>query len=181
MKWNLPTWWRVRNFDGVEVELAPNKFGLDFNRNFPSDWCPEAEQSGAGEYPFSELETRTLAEFITSHPNICSFHSLHTGNDGYLSTHVTEQAIKVKQDMPIEARIQLGEKDALLVGDAKQEIGHLDGYGVGRLRIDRPSEGLRRKKVEWIVHFADQPAARIEVAAKKAGVVRLDLADVLDA
>jgi murein tripeptide amidase MpaA len=87
-------------------------------------------------------------------------------NDGYLPTNVTEQAIKMKQAKPVEARIHLGEKDTLLVGDAKQEIGHLSGYG-------------GRRKVEWTVRFADDPAATVEISSKKAGTVRLEVADAL--
>jgi murein tripeptide amidase MpaA len=364
----------IRNFDGVEVKVAPTRHGLDFNRNFPTDWQPEAKQSGSGEYPFSEPETRAVAEFITSHTNICGFHSLHTGmetiirppvlqpdkelppddlcnileiahygveatgyelfslakmmediyeahgsfsawifeqlgllvfveelwdlrarsvkdytelskmikesdldgqeeveaaalkwsdeelngegfldwqpfdhpqlgpveiggwkrllrnnappqlleeigekisrfliahaqanprlhaefhqvekvskkvfritvsvrNDGHLPTHITQLAVQLKQAKPIVARIHLGEEDVLIGGDVRQEIGQLDGYGGGG-RIDRPSEGLRRKKVEWMVRFAGEPAAKIEVASQKAGVVRLDFAVPLNA
>ena len=351
---------QIRNYDGVEVKLAPHKHGLDFNRNFPANWQPEVKQKGAGAYPFSEPETRALAEFITGHPDISSFHVLHTGmesiirppatqtdkdmpsedlrrvleighlgvemtgyvlfsfrelnddiyvahgdfatwvyeqlgliafcnelwdvrarsgkdyvelnkmnkendldgqeeveaaalkwndevlngegfvdwrpfdhpqlgpveiggwkrllrnnappqlleetcekvsrfltahaqasprlraefhqieeigekvyriavavrNDGYLPTNVTEQAIKMEQAKPVEARIHLGERDALLIGDAKQEIGHLSGYG-------------GRRKVEWTVRFAGDAGGTVEIASKKAGTVRLDVADAL--
>lgn len=350
----------IQNFDGVAIPTAPAKQGLDFNRNFPSNWQPLAKQHGAGDYPFSESETRALAEFILGHPNICSLHSLHTGmesiirapatqtdkempaedlsraleignygvektgyvlfsyrklnddiyvaygdfatwtyeqlgllvycdelwdvrarsgkdyvelnqmkkdndldgleavelaalkwndevldgeafvnwtpfehpqlgsveiggwkriyrnnappklleetcvkmsgffiahaqarpilqaefyeiekmsedtyriavavrNDGYLPTNVTQQAIKMRQAKSIEACIHLGDDDVLIVGDAKEEIGHLSGYG-------------GRRKVEWIVRFADTPVAKIDVVSQKAGVVRLDLADAL--
>jgi murein tripeptide amidase MpaA len=352
---------RIRNYDGVEVTEAPRKQGLDFNRNFPANWRPESQQGGAGDYPFSEPETRALAEFLTTHPNICSLHSLHTGmesiirppstqtdedmpnddlrrvqdigqlgvdltgyvlfsyrklnddiyvahgdfatwvyehlgllvfcdelwdvrarggkdyvelntmrkendldgleevevaalqwndealggegfsnwrpfdhpqlgpveiggwqrllrnnaplslleetcekmtkfflahaesspklraefhavekvgeqvyrialavrNDGYLPTNVTQQAVKMKQAKPVEAEILLGEKDELLVGDAKEELGHLGGYG-------------GRRKVEWVVRFAGEPAAEFHIISQKAGVVRLSLADALD-
>lgn len=348
----------IRNFDGVEVKPAPAKQGLDFNRNFPANWEPQVKQSGAGEYPFSESETRALAEFIISHPNICGLHALHTGmesiirapatqtdkempsedlsrvleisqlgvdvtgyvlfsyrhlnddiyvaygdfatwtyeqlglivfcdelwdvrarsgkdyvelnkmnkdhdldgleeveaailkwndevlqgegfiewhpfdhpqlgpvelggwkrlwrnnappqfleetcekmshfliahaqaapklgaeihqieeigdkvyriavavrNDGYLPTNVTQQAIKMNQAKPVEAQIQLNEEDTLLIGDAKQEIGHLSGYG-------------GRRKVEWTVRFANAPEGTIEISSKKAGTVRLKIAD----
>ena len=351
---------RIRNFDGVEVKVAPRKQGLDFNRNFPANWLPQVKQGGAGEYPFSEPETRALAEFITSHPNICGFHTLHTGmesiirppatqtdkempaedlsrvleigqigvditdyvlfsyrklnddiyvahgdfatwvyeqlglivfcdelwdvrarggkdyvelskmnkendldgleeveagalkwndemlkgegfvdwrpfdhpqlgpveiggwkpllrnnappqmleeicekmsrfliahaqaspklraefhqvekigekvyritvavrNEGFLPTNVTEQAVKMEEAKPVVAQIHLGEKDDLLVGDARQEIGHLSGYG-------------GRRKVEWTVRFAADPKAKIEILSKKAGVVRLEVAEAL--
>ena len=348
----------IQNFDGVEVKQAPAKQGLDFNRNFPANWEPQSKQGGAGEYPFSEPETRALAEFIIAHPNICGLHSLHTGmesiirppatqtdkempqadlhraleiaefgvettgyvlfsyrklnddiyvahgdfatwtyeqlglivfcdelwdirarsgkdyvevntmnkehdldgieeveaaalkwnddvlngegfvnwqpfehpqlgtveiggwkrllrnnappqlleetcekmsrfliahacaspklgaefheieeigenvyriavavrNDGYLPTNVTEQAIKMKQAKPVEAQIYLKNGNTVLIGDVKQEIGHLSGYG-------------GRRKVEWTVRFSDTPTGTIEIASKKAGVVRLNIED----
>ena len=94
-------------------------------------------------------------------------------NDGHLPTNITQLAVNLKQAKPIVARIHLGEDDVLLVGDVRQEIGQLDGYGGGG-RIDRPAEGIRRKKVEWMVRFAGETAAKIEVSSQKAGVVRLD-------
>ena len=57
-------------------KVAPSRFGLDINRNFPANW--RIEQSGAGPYPLSEPETRALAEFILSHPNISTFQAYHT-------------------------------------------------------------------------------------------------------
>jgi murein tripeptide amidase MpaA len=68
----------VRNYDGVEVKAAPPRWGLDLNRNFPVEWQPEAKQPGAGPYPLSEPETRTIAEFILNHKNITGIQSYHT-------------------------------------------------------------------------------------------------------
>jgi hypothetical protein len=75
---------------------------------------------------------------------------------------VTAQAIKMAQAPPIVARILLGANDILVVGDERQEIGHIAGYG-------------GRRKVEWTVRFAAAPSARIEIVSKKAGTVRLDV------
>lgn len=80
----------IRNFDGVQVVEAPARHGLDFNRNFPANWQPEVTQRGAGEYPFSEPETRALAEFITARPNICGLHSLHTGMESIIRSPATQ-------------------------------------------------------------------------------------------
>jgi len=80
----------IREYDGVEVALAPPAHGLDFNRNFPANWQPEAGQTGAGDYPFSEPETRALAEFITTHPNICGLHTLHTGMESIIRLPATQ-------------------------------------------------------------------------------------------
>ncbi|HAA76694.1 TPA: carboxypeptidase [Candidatus Latescibacteria bacterium] len=88
----------IQNFNGVEVKEAPRKQGLDFNRNFPANWEPQVKQGGSGEYPFSEPETRALAEFITSHPNIHSFHSLHTG----MESIIRPPAVQTDKDMPRE-------------------------------------------------------------------------------
>lgn len=52
--------------------------GLDFNRNFPWNWRPEYSQPGAGRYPLSEPETRSVVDFMLEHPNICGVMSYHT-------------------------------------------------------------------------------------------------------
>ena len=87
-------------------------------------------------------------------------------NEGYLPTHITEQTLKMKTAVPVEARICIGPNDKLLAGKNREEIGHLAGYG-------------GRHKVEWIVHFAEQLSAKISVACPRAGTARLDLADAL--
>jgi len=68
----------IENFDGVTIQPAKGKYGLDFNRNFPAAWRPEADQHGAGPFPTSESETRSLVEFVVAHPNITGTISLHT-------------------------------------------------------------------------------------------------------
>jgi murein tripeptide amidase MpaA len=51
---------------------------MDFNRNYPHQWEPEGQQHGAGEFPFSEPETRAEAEFWHKNRNINGFISYHT-------------------------------------------------------------------------------------------------------
>jgi murein tripeptide amidase MpaA len=51
---------------------------MDFNRNYPHQWSPEAQQKGAGDFPFSEPETRAEAEFWHQNRNINGFISYHT-------------------------------------------------------------------------------------------------------
>ncbi|MEE2753564.1 MAG: M14 family metallopeptidase, partial [Candidatus Latescibacterota bacterium] len=89
---------KIQNFDGVEIKEVPRKQSLDFNRNFPANWEPQVKQSGAGEYPFSESETRAIAEFITSHTNIHSLHSLHTGMESIIRPPATQ----TDKEMPRE-------------------------------------------------------------------------------
>lgn len=68
----------VESYDGRGVKPAPERWGLDFNRNYPVNWAMEHRQSGAGPFPFSEPEIRGHAEFILAHPNIGGWMTYHT-------------------------------------------------------------------------------------------------------
>lgn len=65
-------------YDGINVPSAHNGYGMDFNRNFPVSWQPEGLQRGAGETPLDHVETKTMADFIISHKNICAVQTMHT-------------------------------------------------------------------------------------------------------
>lgn len=88
----------INDWDGHSIKMAPPREGLDLNRNYPYDWAPEGVQRGAGDYPFSEPETRAEAEFWSGHRNINGFLSYHTYSgvilrpysthpDDYFNTH----------------------------------------------------------------------------------------------
>lgn len=66
------------NFDGLTLRQRRTQEGLDFNRNFPSGWRPEGEQHGAGPFPTSEPEIRSLVQAVTDRPNICGAIAFHT-------------------------------------------------------------------------------------------------------
>jgi len=68
----------IRQFQGFAVKKAPSREALDFNRNYPHEWAAEGQQYGAGDFPFSEPETRAEAEFWRTHPNINGFVTYHT-------------------------------------------------------------------------------------------------------
>jgi murein tripeptide amidase MpaA len=68
----------VENYDGVSIQIRPNKERLDLNRNFPWNWRQEHEQNGSGPYPTSEPEVRALVHFIAGHPNITGGAAFHT-------------------------------------------------------------------------------------------------------
>jgi murein tripeptide amidase MpaA len=65
-------------FDGYLIKSARPIAGLDFNRNFPFEWKPEGDQTGAGPFPGSEPEIHALLNFITSHANINLALTYHT-------------------------------------------------------------------------------------------------------
>lgn len=105
----------IRDYDGYEFNLAPSLEGLDFNRNYPHRWAPEAEQVGAGDYPFSEPETRAEAEFWQQHRNINGFISYHT----YSAVILRPYASQSDDHLPVEDLTVykiLGEKGKQLTG-----------------------------------------------------------------
>jgi len=61
-----------------EIKMAPPRWSLNFNRNYPDDWAKEERNRGSGPYPLSEPETRAIADFVVSHPNICLAITYHT-------------------------------------------------------------------------------------------------------
>ncbi|HEY3290622.1 MAG TPA: M14 family metallopeptidase [Anaerolineae bacterium] len=74
----------IKNFDGVNIKIAPPLEGLDLNRNFPMEWVVESEQRGAGPYPASEPEVHSAVQFIIDHPNITGAITYHTFAGAYL-------------------------------------------------------------------------------------------------
>jgi hypothetical protein len=59
--------------------------GLDLHRNYPENWRPSTEetgrgftQGGAGAFPMSETETRSVVAFLLTHPNIYVVNSMDT-------------------------------------------------------------------------------------------------------
>jgi murein tripeptide amidase MpaA len=68
----------IKNYDGITIKVAPQLEGLDLNRNFPMEWAPEGEQSGAGPFPVSEPETRAMVQAVVERPNITGHIAYHT-------------------------------------------------------------------------------------------------------
>jgi murein tripeptide amidase MpaA len=69
---------QIHEYNGVEIKAAPNKWGLDLNRNWPANWEPHVRQAGAGPYPLSEPETRAVADYVLSLTNLFGVQSFHT-------------------------------------------------------------------------------------------------------
>ncbi len=77
--------------------------GLDLHRNYPENWRPMTEatgmgwtQSGAGEYPLSEPEIRSIVLFLLSHPNISICQTMDTAVPMHLrppSTSKSEESM----------------------------------------------------------------------------------------
>ena len=55
--------------DGRVNEDVPGY--LDLNRNWGFQWQPSYVQSGSGDYPFSAENSKAVADFVSTKPNIC--------------------------------------------------------------------------------------------------------------
>jgi murein tripeptide amidase MpaA len=80
----------IEDYDGVEIKKERSKWGIDFNRNYPHGWNPEHIQRGAGVYPLSENETRSVANFILENKNIAGAMSYHTYGGVILRPYCTK-------------------------------------------------------------------------------------------
>jgi murein tripeptide amidase MpaA len=77
--------------------------GLDLHRNYPENWRPDKgaertgrgySQVGAGEYPLSEPETRSVVLWLLSHPNISVVNSMDTRVPMHLRPPSTSRSIE---------------------------------------------------------------------------------------
>ena len=85
----------IKDYDGLHIQPAKEKYSLDFNRNFPMNWHAEGAQAGAGPYPLSNPECKALVDFVLAHKNIGSIFSYHTAG-GYI---VCPPGFKVDKDV----------------------------------------------------------------------------------
>jgi hypothetical protein len=69
--------WEGIDNDGDGRINEDRRGGYDMNRNWAYDWQPGYIQRGAKDYPFSQPETRAVAEFVLAHPNIAAAQSYH--------------------------------------------------------------------------------------------------------
>ena len=114
---------QIENYDGVLINMPRPKEGLDLNRNFPALWRQEIEQPGSGPYPTSELEVRSLVQFVSNHPNITGAIAFHTFSGVLLRpySHLGDEELPVN-DLRTYKRI--GEKGTELTGYPAISIFH---------------------------------------------------------
>jgi len=95
----------IHQWDGGDRIRCEGRM-LDWNRNWSYDWRPEPEQPGAGDFPFSEVEMRALADFIFARPNLFAVLGYHTGPNAVLRPPSTgsdadldERDVRVLQEL----------------------------------------------------------------------------------
>lgn len=112
---------RIKNYDGVLIEMAPPLQGLDLNRQFPILWEPK--ESGAGHYPGSEPETQAAMRWIADHPNITGSISFHT----FGGVHLRPPTKEPDESLPTEDLYtykRLGKKATDLTGYPAVSVYH---------------------------------------------------------
>jgi hypothetical protein len=116
--------------------------GFDMNRNWPSDWQPHYVQFGAGPYPFSAPETRAVAEFILTHPNIAAMQSYHNSGGMILRGPGTEylNSAYPRSDVAMYDEIQAVGEQMLPYYDAM--VLYRDLYQVHGGQVNWTGEGL---------------------------------------
>lgn len=94
--------------------------GMDLHRNYPENWRPDRggdmtgrgnTQFGAGDYPLSEIETRSTVIWLLTHPNISVVNSLDTRVPMHLrppSTSSSEESMFEKDRLLYEYYDSLG-------------------------------------------------------------------------
>lgn len=104
---------------------------FDFNRNWSHDWRHEGEQQGAGDYPFSEPEMRSLADFIFKQPKLCGILGYHCGS----ASIIRPPAWGPREDLDAD-------DDALLEEIAQEGAAAIDSPAVA---ISDPTGSDRRR------------------------------------
>ncbi len=109
-EYSLIGWEGIDN-DGDDRINEDGPGGYDMNRNWAYDWQPDYIQYGAREYPFSQPETRAVAEFVLAHPNIAAAQSYHNSGGMILLTPGREGgAMNSRDDRILRLIAERGEK-----------------------------------------------------------------------
>lgn len=86
----------IEDFTGEPFAVRPTPWGLDLNRNYPSQWNPQIR--GGGDYPASEPEVKNVVDFILAHKNIGALEALHTSGGIFFRSPYTYPEEKMNQE-----------------------------------------------------------------------------------
>jgi murein tripeptide amidase MpaA len=101
------------------------------------------------------------------------------GNEGCLSTHLTEKALQLQNIEGVSVTLEFDDDVELVMGAARQDLGHLAGYW--ERRDPWNAWGLpwndTRRRAEWQVRITEgkKPALSIVASAPKGGTVRQEV------
>jgi len=95
-------------------------------------------------------------------------------NSGFLPTYTSKKGLERKVARPIEVVLTLPAGATLVTGEARQEIGHLEGRANKAFGGGSGTDYLR--KVEWVVRAPAGTRLALTAAAERAGTVRTEIA-----
>lgn len=128
----------IENYDG-----GPLQFGMrhrDLNRSLPFHWSPT---SNAADYPCRDIESRAVAEFMVTHPNIFAGIDYHCGSCGILRPLMTPDS-----DLSDEDRHTIVD-----IGRLGSEITGLPLIAEGEYKApDEPASPPHGCSNEWAYH-----------------------------
>ncbi|MBS0655132.1 MAG: carboxypeptidase [Verrucomicrobia bacterium] len=103
------------DYDGFKKIVRPYRWSLDLNRNYPINWRPEGEQVGAGPYPLSQPESRSLLAAITARPNIVGMQSFHGYGNVILRPSMSKPDLEI-DEQDLHAFESLGRRGEEITG-----------------------------------------------------------------
>ncbi len=100
---------------------------VDGNRNWGYNWAPPYVQSGAGDYPFSGVGIKAIANYLCQRPNIIMVYAFHNSGGMYLRGPSTkDQGELLSND--IEVYDYLGKNNEMIVPGYRYLISWKDLY-----------------------------------------------------
>lgn len=114
--------------DGQVNEDRPGYY--DPNRDWAWKWQPDYIQRGAYKYPFSTPETRSVADFALSHPNIAGAQSFHNSGGMILRGPGAEEDLSTYNRADIAIYDAIGKKGERMMPGYRYMVVYKDLYSV---------------------------------------------------
>ena len=114
--------------DGRVNEDRPGYY--DPNRDWGWKWQPDYVQRGAYKYPFSAPETRAVADFVLSHPNIAGAQSYHNSGGMILRGPGAEEDLSTYNRADIVIYDAIGKKGEEMMPGYRYMVVYKDLYSV---------------------------------------------------
>jgi hypothetical protein len=115
-KWSVIREDKDNDNDGEHGEDSER--GIDLNRNFPEVWFKtDGMKGGQGDYPVSEPETRALAEFFATHPNIYMAQFFHTSGGFTIRPNGTQSPKTMHKNDAAVYDFVMGKKYLEIIGE----------------------------------------------------------------